>query len=301
MRNAAAQRHRVNRAMNFARANVSEPLDLEALADVACLSKYHFARVFDAHFNEMPSQFLARIRTELAARKLVYLPDNSITQIALDCGYSGSDVFSRSFRMRFGISPRLFKSSNQWNFSALDAAHPFSEQIYQPNGEFVPPDIASLDLRIEQRPACHVAYIRHVGPYGDVRDSITKTFDTLQNWARLRGLIQDDTSYAGLVYDACSTTPAQHCVYDACMILHDEVAEDDIVSVQTLPAGQCAVLNTVCQPNQLHKAWIWLTSTWLPGSGRKLSFQPRYEYFAQFGDRRVVAGHGVQLCLPIDR
>ena len=44
----AAQRHRINRVINFVHANLHDDIDLYRLADVACLSKYHFARVFDA-------------------------------------------------------------------------------------------------------------------------------------------------------------------------------------------------------------------------------------------------------------
>ena len=299
MQSLAAQRHRMNRVANHARFNVSEGLDLDTLADVACLSKFHFSRVFSAHFNETPSQFVARIRLELAAQKLTYMPDDSITQIAMDCGFSGSDTFSRSFRSRFGSAPRSFRASNKWCFEAFDRVHPFGAEVYRP--EVDPPelDFSDLKVRIARHPARRVAYIRHVGPYGDVGRSISKTFAVLQKWVALRGILRHDTSYIGLSYDSCSTTPARHCVYDACLQLTDEVTEDDVVSVQTIPAATFAVLEVSCRTEQLNQMWIWLTTVWLPASGRKLAFQPKRELFTECGDWPVTSENGVELCLPI--
>lgn len=289
----------MNRVVNYARSHVSETLDLGALADVACLSKYHFSRVFNAHFGETPTQFLARIRLELAARKMVFTQDHSITQIAMDCGFSGSDTFARSFRTRFGSAPRLFRASNQWSFDAFDLSHPFGVEIYKPEEQYPDTDFANLRVNIELRPEYQVAYIRHVGPYGDVNESISRTFATLQRWAEVSGVLRPDTSYVGLFSDSCSTTPARHCIYDACISLTDEVSEDDVVSVQTIPAATYAVVSAVCRPMHLNSLWLWLTSSWLPQSGRKMSFRPRCEVFARFGQRAVTPEYGVKLCLPL--
>ncbi len=299
MRNVAAQRHRMNRVTNYARAHVSDALSLDALADIACLSKFHFSRVFAGHFGESPSQFLARVRLELAARRLVYMRERSITQVAMDCGFSGSDTFARSFRARFGSAPSAFRDSNRWSLESFDKSHPYGTEIHKPGTELPVPDFTDLQVRIEHRPEYHVAYIRHVGPYGDVDDSISRTFDALQRWAELRGVLRHDTSYVGISPDNCSTTPARHCVYDACMLLEGEIAEDDVVSVQTIPAATYAVLRVTCRSAQLNRMWNWLNSSWLPDSGKRLAFRPSYEFFPEFGVCPVRADHGAQLCLPI--
>ena len=243
MRSISAQRHRMNRVVNHARTNVADTLTLEALADVACLSKFHFSRVFDAHFNETPAQFVSRIRLELAAQKLAYLPDHTITQIAMDCGFSGSDTFARSFRERFKSSPRSFRAANQWSFDTFDGSHPYRSLVYRPDAE--PPELGLHPVsrsRSNGHAACRIAYIRHVGPYGDVEQSISNTFAMLQRWAALKGTLRKDSSFVGLSYDSCSTTPARRCVYDAGLELTDDIDEDDVVSVQTLPAATLAVL-----------------------------------------------------------
>ena len=157
MHTVAAQRHRVNRVMNYARSHVKDALDLDALADVACLSKFHFTRVFNAHLNETPSQHLGRIRLELAARKLIYTQRTSITRVAMDCGFSGSDVFSRAFRARFGSPPRIFRTSNQWCLETITASNPLRKEIHKP-GEMIRGDaFSNLRVRVERRPDYRVA------------------------------------------------------------------------------------------------------------------------------------------------
>ena len=114
MRIEALQRHRVNRVMNFARNCSSEALTLENLADIACLSRYHFTRVFTHHCQETPIEFLSRMRLEQAVSNLMLDSCMSVTSIALEAGFSSSQAFSNAFSRRFGISPRNFRVKNNW-------------------------------------------------------------------------------------------------------------------------------------------------------------------------------------------
>ena len=151
MRNSAEQQHRVNRAMNFARANLSTDLNLTTLADVACLSKHHFARVFETRFQETPSKFVSRARLELAARKLVFMRNTSITQIALECGFSGSDTFSRSFRARFGCTPRTFRTKDRLVLDSIYQNNSLSLQIQRTCVDISYQEVIGFKVLIERR------------------------------------------------------------------------------------------------------------------------------------------------------
>lgn len=294
-----AQRHRVNRVVNFVRRHIAEDLDLEQMSDVACLSKYHFSRVFAVHMNETPAHYVGRLRLERAAGELVRAKGSPITEIALEGGFSGSDVFSRAFRNRFGVSPKQFrelKCSGRDDFDELIA---IKDQIYLPGDKILPATAKPFDVCIEYRPEYQVAYIRHVGPYGDVNSSITDTFRRLQGWAKSKGLLIGKTSFLGRGSDDCSITPARFCLYDACLVLNDPVCEDEIVSVQTIPAGAFAVLRVRCEAEQANRYWDWLIGHWLPMSGRKLAHQPSYEFFPEKGERTVNPDGGLEICLPV--
>lgn len=293
------QRHRVNRAVNYARQYTSDTFDLDLLADVACLSKYHFSRVFSVYMHETPGQYVNRLRLERAAGDLIRMAEKPVTQIGLDGGFSGSDVFSRAFRNRFGVSPRRFRALRQAGFDAFDHKVLIREQIRLPGNEISPEEQQRLEISVEHRPEYQVAYIRRLGPYGDVNNSITRSFDTLLRWAETRGILGHKTSFLGHGTDDCSITPARYCSYDTCLVLNDLVREDDIVSLKTVPGGKFAVLRTVCEPQQVNRHWEWLIGGWLPASGRALLRQPCYEFFPEWGKQSVSPRCGIELCIPV--
>src|ERR1041385_8846599 len=91
---------RVNRGIDHIVRNVSAPLRLEAVAEAAGFSPVHFHRVFKSLLGETLSQFVKRLRLERALYVMSHAPDRSLTDVALDCGFSSSSDFSRSFRHR---------------------------------------------------------------------------------------------------------------------------------------------------------------------------------------------------------
>jgi AraC family transcriptional regulator len=299
MKKIADQRHRINRSSNFIRENLTQSLDLAQLSDVACFSKFHFLRTFRTLMHETPNQYIARVRLELTARKLVHSSESSITNLALDNGFSGSDTFSRSFANRFQIPPRQFRTLNRSGFYTPKKYADVANNIFQPGTNLPQEVLESLKVNIEQRPEYNVAYIRHIGPYGDINSSITRTFNRLQFWADQRGILRSNSTFLGRNADNCSITPSKYCQYDACIVLEDEIPEDDTVSVHKIPGGEYLVLDIKCSPEYLNRIWSWLTFSWLPQNGRKMLFNASYEYFHEAGHHLVNPIGGVELCLPL--
>lgn len=77
---------RINRVIDYIEGNLDGDLSLEALANVASFSRFHFHRVFKAMLNETLNRFIQRVRIEKAAMQLIDNPRKSITEIALDGG-----------------------------------------------------------------------------------------------------------------------------------------------------------------------------------------------------------------------
>jgi AraC family L-rhamnose operon regulatory protein RhaS len=59
--------------------------------------------------NMSPMQYLSHCRIEAAGRLLREEPQRSITEIALDCGFSSSQYFAKVFRHRMGCMPRVYR------------------------------------------------------------------------------------------------------------------------------------------------------------------------------------------------
>ena len=82
----------------------AEPLDIAALARIACLSPSHLIRTFRATFGETPHRYLQRRRIE-RAMYLLRATDRSVTAVCLDVGFTSLGTFSRTFAEVVGESP----------------------------------------------------------------------------------------------------------------------------------------------------------------------------------------------------
>jgi len=86
----------------------AQPLDIPALAAIACVAEAHFIRTFRATFGETPHRYLQRRRVE-RSMFLLRETDRSITDICLDVGFNSLGTFSRTFREIVGLSPSEYR------------------------------------------------------------------------------------------------------------------------------------------------------------------------------------------------
>jgi len=91
--------------------NLDEPLPLERLASIACLSPHHFHRVFTGMLGESLHSHIRRLRLERAAGQLKR-DRYPVTEIALRAGYETHEAFTRVFRQAFGVSPSQFRRNH---------------------------------------------------------------------------------------------------------------------------------------------------------------------------------------------
>jgi AraC family transcriptional regulator len=291
------QRHRINQVVNYIRNELIAEIDLDEMADIAKCSKFYFSRLFTAYLHESPHQYLMRFRLEKAANQLIKVPTSNITQIAMAYGFSGSDTFARSFKQRYSLSPRAFRNLNQMAQGEIKLSTHLQTAILKPGKNIFVEGWDIRDVDIQVRPEYRVAYIRYIGPYGDIGSGISDTYTKLIRWAKTRGLLHAKSEFLGRILDNCSITAGRQCTYDACIVLDDEIAEDDVVSIQTIPGGRYAVFNTRCEPSQRNRVWDWLYEKWLPESGRLLKPIPHYE-FSEY-DNKDCHPDDIQLCLPL--
>jgi AraC-like DNA-binding protein len=85
-----------------------EKISIEQLAETAHVSVRHLQRIFHDGIGCSPVEYLLRIRIEKSC-ELLRKRHMSVTNIALSCGFSDSNYFSRKFRQAMGISPREYR------------------------------------------------------------------------------------------------------------------------------------------------------------------------------------------------
>jgi len=86
----------------------AEPLDIPALARVACASPAHFIRGFKRAFGETPHQYLMTRRIE-RAKALLRTTDQTVTEVCLAVGFTSLGSFSSTFRRLVGESPAEYR------------------------------------------------------------------------------------------------------------------------------------------------------------------------------------------------
>jgi AraC-like DNA-binding protein len=102
------ENRRMLRARDAMDRDYAQPLDVRALASVACVSEAHFIRTFKATFGETPHRYLQRRRVE-RAMYLLRTSDRSVTDICMRVGFSSLGTFSRTFRDIVGETPSQFR------------------------------------------------------------------------------------------------------------------------------------------------------------------------------------------------
>jgi AraC-like DNA-binding protein len=103
---------RLHHARDFLDASFSEPLSIAVLARVACMSPFHFHRLFKQAFGETPMQRVQRLRIAQAAT-LLATTDREVTRICFDVGFESLGTFSALFHRRMEVSPRRHREKSR--------------------------------------------------------------------------------------------------------------------------------------------------------------------------------------------
>jgi AraC family transcriptional regulator len=96
------------RVMEFIEAHLAEEISLAALAELADLSRFHFARAFTQSFGVPPHRYHMARRMD-RARSLLRKPALSVTQIGLQIGFRETSSFTKAFRRLTGLTPTEYR------------------------------------------------------------------------------------------------------------------------------------------------------------------------------------------------
>jgi AraC-like DNA-binding protein len=108
----AQDRRRAVEAALWIDAQSHRNIGLEAAADQAGISPFHFLRLFSAVLGVTPHQYLVRSRLRHAARLLAD-QDRAVTDVAYDIGFNDLSNFVRTFRRAAGVSPLKFRKASR--------------------------------------------------------------------------------------------------------------------------------------------------------------------------------------------
>jgi transcriptional regulator GlxA family with amidase domain len=98
------------RAITLMEENVEEPISPSLIAKELGISTRQLERLFGRYLNSTPKHYFMEMRLN-RARNLLVQTEQSITEIAIACGFRSSSHFSKVFRGQFGKSPLLHRTT----------------------------------------------------------------------------------------------------------------------------------------------------------------------------------------------
>jgi len=237
-------------------AHPDEDADLYRLAELACLSPYHFHRVYRAMMGETVAATVQRVRLLRASAEL-RTGSRPLDQVARRAGYESTAAFSRAFGAAFGMPPGRYREDR-----SPEAIHRDKELTMYP-------------VQIESFPGLSLAVLPHAGDYLQ----IGATFDRLFMLAAGRGLMRGTPRCFGVYYDDPEQVAAKDLWSEAGIEAPSGVELAEPLRRLQLPAGRCAVLEHTGPYSELDSAYAWLFGGWLPASGEQPADFPVFEEY----------------------
>ena len=269
-------------------ANLDGDLSLEALARRVRLSPFHFHRLFRSAVGETLKQYSQRLRLERAANRLI-IHDGTILDVALDSGFQSHETFSREFKRRFQVTPSGYR---QWGRGKLKrssvAAHPLDE-LYD--------DFELSETKVTPMAQLDVAFIRHVGPYETVTDTL---WQRLADWAKAKRL-PPDLIFLGIAQDAPGITPSEKLRFDAAIVVPEQFSPDRTIGHQVLGPAEFALTTHIGHYRTLPQAYGAIIQRVVRLKGYRLGGLPSIEVYRT---TRVDADHEMNqtdIYIPVSR
>lgn len=306
-------RSRFNRVLDFIDANLGRDIALAELAQVACFSPFHFLRIFQALAGETPGQYLQRLRLEKAASQLCGNPKKSVTEIALDCGFSSSAAFARAFRGAFGMTASAWRESKSGH-----ALRKIDQSFGNPGKDFPAPAFyvdthnnqlrwrlemknrKTVDVVVKNLPEMPVVYVRHIGPYQGDAELFRRLIDKLMTWAGSRSLLRfPETEMMSIYHDDPEVTDENKLRVSMAITVPPETQVDGEIGKMTLAGGAYALARFELAADEYQDAWDAVLGGWLPTSGYQPDDRPSLEIYRNDPDEHPEKKCVVDICLPV--
>jgi len=270
---------RILRVLRHIHDHLDGDLSLETLSKVACMSPFHWHRVFFGITGETLANCIRRLRMDRATFLLLQTGD-SVAEIAIQCGYGNAQSFARSFQAEYGLTPAKFRKSE------------ISYKASTSPGQAPP---KSFDIDIRHMPAYRLVAEAHLGGY----QFLGRTISQLHARLVLRNMASAEAAAIAVLHEDPWLIPESELRSDIGFAMEpDSPLPPDFREVH-IPAGRHAVLHFKGPYVGLFEAYQYLYGHWVPQNGVELSDAPIYAMILE--DPREVSPNELRtnICLPL--
>lgn len=228
---------RINNVILYIENNLSENLNIDRLAKLACFSKFHFNRIFKSITNESVYHYIKRVRLERSSYFL-WSTNHSISEIASNCGFNTTSNFSYSFKKQFGVSPQEQRKLNS----------AFKEADNTPD----------IEVDIKHLPEMNLAYLKCIGSYDK---HIIPSVKELHKWGYPRGVIGREFDFIHMGYDSHYVTKEENFRSDICIEVPEDTKAQGSINIIRFPRSKVISykfrdINKVSESRDSLDSWI---------------------------------------------
>lgn len=259
-RNYASFENRLKRVMVHIYENLDDDSSLDALADIACMSRHHWHRIFKAMTGETLAEAVRRLRLHKAAILLVQ-EDTPVSKIAERVGYPNPASFSRAFSATYGMSPNSFRN-NGTEVTDLIRCKTSEDKMFP--------------VTIHDYPTLDAAGVLHIGSY----KKIGLAFQQLGSILMARSLIFETKALFTIYHDQPESKPDAELRSHVAVVTGNKFPNAlEGLDYFQVSGGKYAVLEHKGPYATLEKAYTWLYGTWLPNSDEEPRDDPPLEVY----------------------
>ena len=268
----------VNSLIDYIQQNLTTDITLSELSERVHFSKYHLHRIFKEYTGETLKKYIRRLRMESSVNMMMQ-EDKSLSEIAVENGYSWISNFSRTFRKYFKIPPRNLKQLICKEYGQL---------------KFIETGIKSIEIK--QTEDIFYRYKRFFMDYRVLSKLIQKD-----------GICEKCDEACpeafGIIYDNPKITPPDKCRFDLCFIKNFESQKCTFNDMYTfysadnvLKKGLFACFNFYGNYEKLIKAYEWVFLIWPLQNSIKFKNAPAYEFYRKSHSH----GNHIEIRVPIE-
>jgi len=270
-------RKRINEVTNFIIRNLNDDLSLEKLGAIANYSPFHFQKLFKQVTGESPKQYIIRMRLETSAHSLIMHYHKSITEVAIENGFSSPATFARAFKNYFGISAEELRNmpveQRLNSFKKGDQRKQLLEtdlnfKNIRPEDEMT---VESLNITVKKTESISGIFVST-----DLQDSATiyAAFKALIRSVDIYGLLTVRSKFIGIIH------PHQG-IYKAFVSVEPHQQIPSNLSVMQIHAGKFGSYRIKGDLPFAFATFKVFAKVWLPESGYRMPDICGYEIFSE--------------------
>ena len=254
--------NRISRVIDYIHDNLYQSdMSLDDLAQIACLSPYHFHRIYVGVTGETIAKTIRRLKLHRAAYSLVKT-DISVDRISAKAGYANIESFIRKFNEDFKLTPSAYRKRGKFI-------------ILQVNESNLKENLNMYEVEIVELEDIRLAVMDNSGSYMNISRVFEKFFATVVT----HNMMRENKRCFGLYYDNPKTVPEDKLRSKAGMTLEYDQNPIGEMKEHIIEGGKYAVILYKGPYADMTSAYDWFFGPWLTESGYEIADKPALEEY----------------------